>query len=295
MLEFTRITQDPDVLEGAPCIRHLHVTVGTLLSLIAAGRTPEEIMATHEELRMEDLREALLFAAWRVEESGSMHPPAKKLEKSQAPVGSPAPAASPETPSAQPTPPPAQTQPAEASTPRRAERPCLVLTRVGLFDRRLGVGIIAWRDIHNISVVNRNKKETVCLEIIQPQRYFHRMPASERHQAKLQSLFRVAPFCISPENTGLSAEELELRIKKIWVIFRNDSWRASKTIPVFEEIIDEPAEIQPLPPDPASQPAEPTPENPALADMIHFPEELKRELSWEPPKAPEPEGDGDRK
>ncbi len=38
-----RITLDPTVMGGKPCIRGLRVTVGTLVGLLAAGRTQQEI------------------------------------------------------------------------------------------------------------------------------------------------------------------------------------------------------------------------------------------------------------
>ena len=68
MSEFARITFDPEVMGGKPCIRGLRVTVGTLVGLVAAGRTDAEILAAYPYLEAEDIREALAYAAWRVEE-----------------------------------------------------------------------------------------------------------------------------------------------------------------------------------------------------------------------------------
>jgi uncharacterized protein (DUF433 family) len=45
MTPLTRITVDPDVMGGRPCIRGLRVTVGTVGGLVAAGRTIPEILA----------------------------------------------------------------------------------------------------------------------------------------------------------------------------------------------------------------------------------------------------------
>jgi uncharacterized protein (DUF433 family) len=53
---------------GKPCIRGLRVTVGTIVGLVAAGRTSEEILRLYPYLTAEDIREALTYAAWRVEE-----------------------------------------------------------------------------------------------------------------------------------------------------------------------------------------------------------------------------------
>lgn len=63
-----RITRDPDVMGGKPCIRGLRVTVGTIVGLLAARRTPEEILRAYPYLEPEDIDAALSYAAWRCEE-----------------------------------------------------------------------------------------------------------------------------------------------------------------------------------------------------------------------------------
>jgi uncharacterized protein (DUF433 family) len=68
MKALTRITVDPDVMGGKPCIRGMRVTVGTLVGLMASGHTNEAILAAYPYLEAEDLQEALSYAAWRVEE-----------------------------------------------------------------------------------------------------------------------------------------------------------------------------------------------------------------------------------
>lgn len=64
-----RITFDPAVMGGKPCIRGMRITVGTVVGLLAAGRTEEEILKAYPYLEAEDLREALAYAAWRAEET----------------------------------------------------------------------------------------------------------------------------------------------------------------------------------------------------------------------------------
>lgn len=54
---------------GRPCIRGLRVTVGTIVGLLAAGHTETEILRAYPYLEPADLREALAYAAWRVEEA----------------------------------------------------------------------------------------------------------------------------------------------------------------------------------------------------------------------------------
>ena len=68
MRELTRITLNPQVMGGKPCIRGLRVTVGTVVGLIAAGHTFADILKAYPYLEEDDLREALAYAAWRVEE-----------------------------------------------------------------------------------------------------------------------------------------------------------------------------------------------------------------------------------
>ena len=69
MTPLNRITLDPEVMGGKPCIRGLRITVGTIVGLIAAGRTSDEILAAYPYLEEADIREALAYAAWRVEET----------------------------------------------------------------------------------------------------------------------------------------------------------------------------------------------------------------------------------
>lgn len=68
MPALTRITHDPNIMGGKPCIRGLRVTVGMVVGLIAVGRSHEEILRLYPYLADDDIREALAYAAWRVEE-----------------------------------------------------------------------------------------------------------------------------------------------------------------------------------------------------------------------------------
>ena len=62
MKELTRITIDPLVMGGKPCIRGLRVTVGTIVGLVAAGRSRGEILELYPYLEEEDIAEALSYA-----------------------------------------------------------------------------------------------------------------------------------------------------------------------------------------------------------------------------------------
>ena len=68
MAPFSRITTDPEVMGGKPCVRGLRVTVGTLVGLVASGHSNQEILQAYPYLEDKDLRQALAYAAWRVEE-----------------------------------------------------------------------------------------------------------------------------------------------------------------------------------------------------------------------------------
>ncbi|MCI0585377.1 MAG: DUF433 domain-containing protein [Planctomycetes bacterium] len=63
-----RITTDPEVCGGKPCIRGLRFPVSRLLGLLAAGETTESILRSYPYLEAEDIREALNYAALLAEE-----------------------------------------------------------------------------------------------------------------------------------------------------------------------------------------------------------------------------------
>jgi uncharacterized protein (DUF433 family) len=57
-----RITIDPQICHGKPCIRGLRYPVETLLELLSAGMTVEEILADYEDLQQADILAAFVFA-----------------------------------------------------------------------------------------------------------------------------------------------------------------------------------------------------------------------------------------
>jgi uncharacterized protein (DUF433 family) len=67
-MTFDRITHDPRQMGGKPCIRGMRMTVGTVVGLLAAGRTREEILSAYPHLEPGDIDQALAYAAWRLEE-----------------------------------------------------------------------------------------------------------------------------------------------------------------------------------------------------------------------------------
>jgi uncharacterized protein (DUF433 family) len=67
MPAFDRITRDPELMTGKACIRSMRVTVGMLVGLVASGHSNAEILQAYPYLE-EDIRQALAYAAWRVDD-----------------------------------------------------------------------------------------------------------------------------------------------------------------------------------------------------------------------------------
>jgi len=65
--QFSRITMDPDVMGGKPCIRGMRVTAGMIVEALSAGRTIEQLLADFPYLEEPDIRDALAFAAKRAQ------------------------------------------------------------------------------------------------------------------------------------------------------------------------------------------------------------------------------------
>lgn len=67
-MKFTRITVSPLQMRGVPCVRGLRIPVATVVGMLADGMTTEEILKAYPDLRSEDIREALQYAAEAVRE-----------------------------------------------------------------------------------------------------------------------------------------------------------------------------------------------------------------------------------
>jgi uncharacterized protein (DUF433 family) len=63
-----RITVNPEIFGGRPCIRGLRFPVSRLLGLLAAGETPESILKSYPYLEKEDIQESLNYAALLADE-----------------------------------------------------------------------------------------------------------------------------------------------------------------------------------------------------------------------------------
>lgn len=63
-----RITMDPNVMGGKPCIRGIRITVGTITGLVASGISFQEIIKLYPYLEEDDIKAALSYATWLSEE-----------------------------------------------------------------------------------------------------------------------------------------------------------------------------------------------------------------------------------
>jgi len=68
MQNLIRITFNPEVMGGKPCIRGMRLTVGVIVGLVASGKTFDEVLADYPYLERVDILEALSYAAWRAGE-----------------------------------------------------------------------------------------------------------------------------------------------------------------------------------------------------------------------------------
>jgi uncharacterized protein (DUF433 family) len=67
-MRFERISVDPRVMGGVPCAAGTRIPVATIVSLVAEGATPNDIVADYPQLVVDDVRAALEYAAARVRE-----------------------------------------------------------------------------------------------------------------------------------------------------------------------------------------------------------------------------------
>jgi uncharacterized protein (DUF433 family) len=69
MLDFDRITFDPDLMGGRACIRGMRITVSLIVNLVANGMSVGEIIEAYPYLEPDDIQQALQYVAWLAEES----------------------------------------------------------------------------------------------------------------------------------------------------------------------------------------------------------------------------------
>ncbi len=67
-MKFGRITVNYEQMDGLPCIRGLRIPVATVVDMVASGMTTDDILQNYPDLEIEDIAEALQFAAAAVRE-----------------------------------------------------------------------------------------------------------------------------------------------------------------------------------------------------------------------------------
>jgi uncharacterized protein (DUF433 family) len=67
-MKFDRITFDPQILGGRACIRGMRIPVSVVVSQIAHGATPEQMLGDYPDLQREDIQQAIQYAAWLASE-----------------------------------------------------------------------------------------------------------------------------------------------------------------------------------------------------------------------------------
>jgi uncharacterized protein (DUF433 family) len=73
MEKLDRITVKPSVCLGQPTIRGMRITVSVILKMLAAGQSTEEVLKAYPELEVEDIHQAMKFAAWMVSDHVDFH------------------------------------------------------------------------------------------------------------------------------------------------------------------------------------------------------------------------------
>jgi uncharacterized protein (DUF433 family) len=63
MAELNRMTTDPQLCGGRPCIRHMRIRVKDILDLLASGASTEEILEDYPYLEADDIKASLEYAA----------------------------------------------------------------------------------------------------------------------------------------------------------------------------------------------------------------------------------------
>lgn len=74
MEKLDRITVNPNVCLGQPTIRGMRITVSVVLKTLASGKTMQEVLEAYPELEVEDVQQAIKYAAWIVSDQIHMAP-----------------------------------------------------------------------------------------------------------------------------------------------------------------------------------------------------------------------------
>ncbi|HIE29303.1 TPA: DUF433 domain-containing protein [Candidatus Poribacteria bacterium] len=76
MEKLSRITINPNVCLGQPTVRGMRITVSVILKMLASGKSIFEVLEAYPELEVEDVQQAIKYAAWVVSDQIQMMPAA---------------------------------------------------------------------------------------------------------------------------------------------------------------------------------------------------------------------------
>ena len=242
MTEFPRITRNPAIMSGRACLRDTHVTASTIVTLLAAGHSKDEILRMLPVLTPEDLQAALAYAAWWIDEQGA---------PCAVPAPPPLPEAVAETPAealpeilsepiteeviepllTEPELSADSTEPETASEespeideslelfhPSHPDQPTVIVTRHGLFDRRWGTHTIAWSDIREIQRVSGRKTINVILR--NPEYYIASMPFFRQICAQVKLAFNIQTLYLDTASLGIRTKDVYLTANRLWMRHR---------------------------------------------------------------------------
>lgn len=230
---FPRITRDPAVMDGRPCLRDTRVAVATVISLLAAGRTETDVVRRFPSLGIEDIREALTFAAWEIDPSETVvHPITPEAARPalppsprylQPPAHQPAPAPSPDAASAPAPATPAPYESLEYFHPDWPDRPTVMISTHGIIDRRWSTGIIAWSDIRDIRRITNEK--TIVITLRNPRNYLSSLPFFPWLIARLRLLINLRALYLDTASLGIRTQDLLTSIHRLWLKNRSKGRR----------------------------------------------------------------------
>lgn len=223
MPAFNRITRDLEVMNGRPCIRDTRVAVTTILSLMATGRTEVEIARRFPALAIDDIREALTFAAWEIDPSGTVQGVTPEAARPLLPPQprylqppKPQPAEE-EKKEIQPQAPEAEVT-VEFFHPSRPDQPTVLLTSHGIIDRRWSTGMIAWSDIRDIRRIPGEK--TIVITLRNPSSYLSALPFFRWMLARIRLALNLRAIYLDAASLGLATHDLLDQVTRLWLKYR---------------------------------------------------------------------------
>ena len=264
MADFPLITRNSSIMGGRPCIRDTHIPISAVIALLATGRAHGEVIRMFPSLMPEDLREAMAYAAWWVDEpaqpqapgrSNHVFPSVSAMLTKRTPPSEELPEAREAVKtgiSLKPTPPPSPEAAAEESAedsmenpseelaeeevvtseeempdeslelyhPDHPDRPTVVVTRHGLFDRRWSTNILAWSDIEGIE--RRAGRKNIHITLRNPRYYLSAMPFFKRICTQFKLALNLQTFYLDTASLGIRTKDLYFTANRLWNAHRGE-------------------------------------------------------------------------